>query len=68
MNESLKVNGTEHPMPETATISGLLSTLGLDGKPVVVEHNKTALFPRDYESATLRDGDAVEVITIAAGG
>lgn len=65
---SLKVNGNEQALPEDATISGLLVELGLGDKPVVVEYNKTALFPRDYESTKLSEGDSIEIITIAAGG
>ncbi len=68
MNESLRVNGAEHPMPKNANIIALLYDLGLEGKPVIVEHNKTALFPRDYQSTEIHYGDSIEVITIAAGG
>lgn len=64
----LTLNGNDHPMPDDHTVSGLLISLGLGDKPVVVEHNKVALFPRDYSSTKLSDGDSVEVITIAAGG
>lgn len=65
---SIQVNGNTQPLPSVATIQGLLDTLGLSDKPVVVEHNKVALFPRDYEETQLSDGDTVEIITIAAGG
>ena len=64
----LTLNGNDHPMPEDNTVTGLLKELGLDSKPVVVEHNKTALFPRDYSTTTLSENDQVESITIAAGG
>lgn len=46
----LTLNGNDHPMPDDHTVSGLLISLGLGDKPVVVEHNKVALFPRDYSS------------------
>lgn len=55
-------------MPETKTVSALLESLGFGSKPVVVELNKTALFPRDYATTSLNDNDQVEIITIAAGG
>ncbi|MFC4995382.1 sulfur carrier protein ThiS [Rubritalea tangerina] len=64
----LTLNGKDHPLPADNTISGLLKELGLDTKPVVVEHNKVALFPRDYPNTTLNDNDSIEIITIAAGG
>ena len=65
---NIKLNGNDHPMPENKTVSGLLESLGFGSKPVVVELNKTALFPRDYATTSLNDNDQVEIITIAAGG
>ena len=62
------LNGNDHPLSAETTVTGLLASLGLADKPVVVEHNKTALFPRDYDSTVLKDGDSLEIITIAAGG
>jgi thiamine biosynthesis protein ThiS len=64
----LTLNGNDHAMPEDNTITGLLVAVGLGDKPVVVEHNKVALFPRDFTTTKLTDGDSVEIITIAAGG
>ncbi|SHJ19653.1 sulfur carrier protein [Rubritalea squalenifaciens DSM 18772] len=65
---SITLNGKPHSLDSASTISELLKSLGLEGKPVVVEHNHTALFPRDYDSTQLADNDQVEIITIAAGG
>ena len=62
------VNGNERQLKEGSKVSNLLETLNLSDKPVVVEHNKAALFPREYELTTLNEGDKVEIITIAAGG
>ena len=46
----------------------LLASIGLAGKPVIVELNKKALFPREYADSNLQDNDQLEIITIAAGG
>ena len=62
------LNGNDHPLAVDTTVTGLLLSLGLADKPVVVEHNKVALFPRDYDSTELKDDDSLEIITIAAGG
>ncbi|MEO1857551.1 MAG: sulfur carrier protein ThiS [Rubritalea sp.] len=62
------LNGNNHPLPEDKTVTGLLIELGLADKPLVVEHNKVATFPRDYDSTVLKDNDSLEIITIAAGG
>ena len=64
----ITLNGNDHPLPAENTVTGLLASLGLANKPVVVEHNKAALFPRDYDSTVLKDDDSLEIITIAAGG
>lgn len=65
---SITLNGKEHSLDGGSTITELLASLGLAGKPVVVEHNRTALFPRDYDNTSLAENDQVEIITIAAGG
>ena len=49
-------------------VTDLLASLGLAGKPVVVELNEQAVFPRDYENLQVSEGARVEVVTLAAGG
>jgi thiamine biosynthesis protein ThiS len=65
---TITVNGKSQLAPSNNSISSLLDELGFGDKPVVVEHNKIAIFPRDYSETLLSDGDSVEIITIAAGG
>lgn len=62
------LNGKPHPLGGATPLSDLLDTLGFSGKPVVVELNETAVFPRDYPAATVKPGDRVEIVTLAAGG
>lgn len=62
------INGNEHPLTSNLSINDLLTEIGLGEKPVVVELNQKALFPREYPDTTLRNGDRLEIITIAAGG
>jgi len=64
----IQLNGKDHKLDTPASVESLLKSIGLGDKPVVVELNKTALFPREYFKSTLEDGDQVEIITIAAGG
>ena len=68
MNDSIQLNGRPHTVPCPLSVSALLASLGLEGKPVVVELNEQAVFPRDYASAEVRSGSKVEVVTLAAGG
>lgn len=62
------LNGNPHPLDTPLSLDALLLTLGLDGKPVVVELNQQAVFPRDYPQTTVRPGDRIEIVTLAAGG
>lgn len=65
---TIKLNGKDHPLESDLNVQGLLNSIGLGKKPVVVELNQKALFPREYEQTTLENNDRVEIITIAAGG
>ena len=65
---SIKLNGKEHPLEASISLLALLDSIGLANKPVVVELNQKALFPREYGEVTVVDGDQLEIITIAAGG
>jgi sulfur carrier protein len=63
------VNGTPTTLPtSTPTVAVLLDHLGMTGKPVVVELNQRALFPRELASTPLADGDVLELVQITAGG
>ncbi|MDG1358188.1 MAG: sulfur carrier protein ThiS [Akkermansiaceae bacterium] len=64
----VKLNGKDHPLDQAINVELLLDSIGLAGKPVIVELNKKALFPREYVHTMLDDGDQLEIITIAAGG
>ena len=65
---TIQLNGKDHPLESGMTVLELLNSIGLAEKPVVVELNKNALFPREYSEKKLSDGDQLEIITIAAGG
>ena len=65
---TIQLNGKDHSFEAALSIEQLLVSIDLAGKPVVVELNQQALFPREYANSTLQDGDRVEIITIAAGG
>lgn len=62
------LNGKDHPLDKVINVETLLTSIGLAGKPVIVELNKKALFPREYADSDLQDNDQLEIITIAAGG
>ena len=67
---TLTVNGQSRAFQpgQIHTIADLLALLGLEGKPVVVEHNQTALLPREIDHTPVADGDVIEIVQITAGG
>lgn len=65
---TITLNGEQHPVPGALTLDTLLQTLGLAGKPVAVELNEQAVFPRDYPHTLVEPGSRVEIVTLAAGG
>ncbi|MDP3850828.1 MAG: sulfur carrier protein ThiS [Luteolibacter sp.] len=68
MTASITLNGSSHPIPHELPLESLLESLGLDGRPVVVELDGQAVFPRDYPHTVVRDGARLEIVTLAAGG
>lgn len=64
----ITLNGQAHQLPGPITLTALLESLGLGGKPVVAELNREALLPRHFPETQLKAGDTLEIITLAAGG
>jgi thiamine biosynthesis protein ThiS len=64
----LRINGEEHEALTQTTVRGILNHLGFGEKPVVVELNQKALFPREHETTILQEGDTLEIVQITAGG
>lgn len=64
----ITLNGEKRELTEPQTVRSLLESIGLGGKPVVVERNQIALLPREIDAATVSDGDVIEVVQITAGG
>ncbi len=65
---TITLNGEKRELSGPQSVSSLLELVGLAGKPVVVEHNRQALLPREIDAATVNDGDVIEVVQITAGG
>jgi len=64
----ITINGKDHPLAQSTPLEDLLKDLGFGDKPVVVELNREALSPSEFAQRTIKEGDALEIITIAAGG
>ena len=65
---NITLNGSSHEIARPMPLTQLLESLGLAGKPVVIELDEQAVFPRDYEATQVNEGSRVEVVTLAAGG
>jgi thiamine biosynthesis protein ThiS len=66
---AITVNGVERLIPSGSSIGALLSSLSLDARAVVVEHNGGILRDRDsLPSVILRGGDVVEIVHFVGGG
>ncbi len=64
----IQLNGQPHETSSPMSIAELLESLALGGKPVVVEMDERAIFPRDYSATSVLDGARIEIVALAAGG
>jgi sulfur carrier protein len=66
---TLVVNGAPRELARNSTLAGLLGSLGIDPRLVVVEHNRSILRDRDsYGSLNLENGDVLEIVHFVGGG
>ena len=63
----IRLNGTNRET-EAGTIAQLLEELGLPRQTVLVELNGEAPRREEWEETGVREGDAIEVLRVAAGG
>ena len=64
----LTVNGDTRAVPGPATLTDLLSHLGLDPRMVVVELNREIVRRQYLSDRALKDGDSVELVHFVGGG
>jgi len=64
----MTLNGQPHFLTSEILLPDFLASLGLAGKPVVVELNQEAILPRDFPNTLIQPNDQLEIITLAAGG
>jgi sulfur carrier protein len=64
----MTLNGQPHSLDSPITITELLASLQLSGKPVVIEINQEAIIPRLFPVTFIQPNDQVEIVTLAAGG
>ena len=65
---TITINGENREFEGPLSVADLLSSLGLEGKPVVVELDRQPVLPAAHATTTVGDGARVEIVTLAAGG
>ena len=66
---ALTVNGGRREIPEGWSLADLLSSLKLDPRLVVIEHNATILRDRDsFSRVKLARNDTLEIVHFVGGG
>ena len=65
----ITINGKKYSdYQEGITVMELIEKLNLHKKQIIVELNQLALIKKNYQSLSLKDGDSIEIVQIAAGG
>ncbi|MEO7934594.1 MAG: sulfur carrier protein ThiS [Chthoniobacterales bacterium] len=64
----ITVNGIARTVPPDLTLPQLLSVLGLENQPLIIEHNHTALLKNEWSSIRIAEADEIEFIRVVAGG
>jgi thiamine biosynthesis protein ThiS len=66
---ALTVNGGRREIPEGWSLADLLSSLKLDPRLVVIEHNGIIRRDRDsFSQLTLAESDTLEILHFVGGG
>lgn len=64
----IAVNGKEMQFEGPLSVAGLLETLGVNPRVVVVERNLAILDRDRFTDEALQDGDSIEIIRFVGGG
>jgi thiamine biosynthesis protein ThiS len=65
---TLHINGEEREFPDGLTVAALVAQLGMKPDRVAVELNLEIVPRSGWESATLKNGDKLEVVHFVGGG
>ncbi|MEN8144322.1 MAG: sulfur carrier protein ThiS [Gemmatimonadota bacterium] len=64
----IEVNGRNQAVPAGQTVRGLLDSLGLDPRLVVVELNRQVVRSTEQDEVELSNGDRLELVNFVGGG
>ncbi len=64
----ISLNGEKRRFEAPLTVAGLLDSLGVNPKSVVVERNLEIVSRSRIEKEPVKEGDTIEIIRLVAGG
>jgi len=64
----LTLNGKQESIERSMTLAALVAAKGLCPEKIVVEHNFNIISRDDWPKITLKDQDAVEIVSFVGGG
>jgi len=62
------INGTSHPLTSAKNLSDIVSAFCKQSKHVITELNGTIVPSEQWAQTSLKDGDALELVTFVGGG
>jgi thiamine biosynthesis protein ThiS len=65
---TVTLNGEPRALDGPVSVSGLLATLGLEGRKVAVERNEAIVSRSRYAETWLASGDTLEIVHFIGGG
>lgn len=65
---TVMVNGEAREIVPGTTMSGLLESLGLHPRLIVVEHNREILDRASFDGTEVQPGDNIELVHFVGGG
>src|ERR1044071_2067753 len=65
---TITVNEEPRTFPDPLTVADLITHLGKDAKKLAVEVNCNVVPRTEHTARALKDGDAVEIVTLVGGG
>ncbi|MGE0449658.1 MAG: sulfur carrier protein ThiS [Vicinamibacterales bacterium] len=65
---TITLNGEPFEIAGALTIAELLRHLEIDARRVAVEHNTVVLKRGTFETTSIAEGDAVEIVNFVGGG
>lgn len=64
----ITINGEKKEFQSIATVSELLSEIGIDARKIAVERNMQIVKRGTYDETQVNDGDEFEIINFVGGG